>query len=405
MQSFRKVHKNQKPERIDKLKTLIIEFQTSGHYPEYLKHFLNKINETNTQDNFIIYLTPSLKPHLKEFEATNVYKSIIYFDESLAQLYNSFANTRQMANLFYTRIIEIKKRTAFNHVMFLNLSLVIRSNQILSPLKKLSFSFSGILMNSPYRIREKKTNIFLQYKRELPLRFLIWNKNCSKIFLLNDKKGVNFYKKWSSKIHFINDPVRLNPPSDLNVYNYHGINPKAISFLQIGKLGAYKGTLDIIDAFSDLESDYSKKAHLLLVGKVNRDTNLENDKVKKLKNEKALSIRDEFVADDDFSAYMEQSHVVLIANKNIENSSGIVNHCLANNKVVIAPDKGFYKEAFKNYKAIVNYNESFSLKDAMVFALDNFDGLSDEAQKFDNKSFIEENSVDTFSETLLNHLT
>lgn len=309
-----------------------------------------------------------------------------------------------MANMYYEQILSIKKKVSFDHILFLNLGLVSKCLKFLNPFLKQHFTFSGILMSSPYMQRQH-TNVGLRFiKHEMHLRLLVRNKNCSKIFFLNDRKGVDFYKKWSTKVDFINDPVRLNTSSDLNIYKYHSIKPKAIAFLQIGKLGAYKGTLDIIDAFSDLESDYSKQAHLLLIGKVNRDTNLENDKVKKLKNEKALSIRDEFVSDSDFSAYMEQSHVVLIANKNIENSSGIVNHCLANNKVVIAPDKGFYKEAFKNYKAIVNYNASFSLKDAMVYALDNFEGLSDEAQKFDNKSFIEENSVEVFSTTLLKDL-
>jgi len=387
------------------MKTLIIEFQTSGHYPEYLKHVLSHINADRKHNDFIIYLTPSLKPHLKTFENKNIYKSITFFDDTLAALYKSFSSTRQMADLYYQQIIEIKQHQNFEHVLFLNLSLVIQNFSLLSPFKKSPFSFSGILMNSPYRIRDTKGNLLLQLKRELPLRLLISKKQCSKIFLLNDRKGVNFYREWSSKIEFINDPVRTTSPSKLNIYTYHTIKPSALTFLQIGKLDAYKGTLDIIDAFSNLDAEYSEKVHLLLIGKVNKDTDLNTDKVNQLKEQNKISIRNDFVPDDDFSAYMKQSNVVLITNKNVENSSGIVNHCLANNKVVIAPDKGFYKEAFSDYKAVVHFKPNFSLKKAMSYALANFENLQTKANTYDSQAYIKANSADRFSKTLLNHLT
>jgi hypothetical protein len=185
------------------LKTLIVEFQISGHYPEYLKHVLTQINKDDKSDEFIFFLTPYLEQHLTAFKNTSVYNSIHFFDKNLAVEYANFANTKQMANFILEQIFNIKKHFQFNHVLFLNLSLVLRNNNILNPFKKLSFSFSGIVMNSPYRVRESKNSAFLKMKRELPLKLLIKNKKCSKIFLLNDKKGVSFYKKWSNKIKFI----------------------------------------------------------------------------------------------------------------------------------------------------------------------------------------------------------
>ncbi len=387
------------------MKTLIIEFQTSGHYPEYLKHVLKKINEDHKSKDFIIFLTPLLIPHLQNLKNTEVYKSIHFFDESLGKTYSQFTNTKHMADFIYQQIIYVNKRFQFDHVLFLNLNLILRHYSILNPFVKLPFTFSGIIFNSPYRFREQNTKKVTIFKRELYLRLLLFSKNCTRVFLLNDRKGVNFYRKWSSKIEFINDPVRITSPSKLNIYSYHTIKPSALTFLQIGKLDAYKGTLDIIDAFSNLDAEYSEKVHLLLIGKVNKDTDLNTDKVNQLKEQNRISIRNDFVPDDDFSAYMQQSNVVLITNKNVENSSGIVNHCLANNKVVIAPDKGFYKEAFSAYKAVVHFNPNFSLKKAMSYALANFENLQAKADAYDSQAYIKANSAQLFSKTLLNHLT
>ena|GEM_PF-2016714 len=386
------------------MKTLIIEFQTSGHYPEYLKHVLKKINKDHKSEDFIIFLTPLLIPHLKNLKNTEIYKSIHFFEESLGKTYSHFKSTKHMADFIYQQIIKVNKQFQFDHVLFLNLNLILRHYSILNPFLKLPFTFSGIIFNSPYRFREQNTKRLTIFKRELYLRLLLFSKNCTRVFLLNDRKGVNFYREWSSKIEFINDPVRITSPSKLDIYNYHTIKPSALTFLQIGKLDAYKGTLDIIDAFSNLDAAYAEKVHLLLIGKVNRDTDLTTAKVHQLKEQNRISIRNDFVPDDDFSAYMQQSDVVLITNKNVENSSGIVNHCLANNKVVIAPDKGFYKEAFKGYKGIVNYNDSFSLKHAIIHAINTIDKLKIEAQHFDSKAFIKANSAHKFSETLLKHL-
>ena len=99
------------------MKTLIVEFQTSGHYPEYLKHVLAKINKKDKSNEFIFFLTPFLKDHLTIFENTPVYNSIHFFDKNLAVEYANFANTKQMANFILEQIFNIKKHFQFNHVL------------------------------------------------------------------------------------------------------------------------------------------------------------------------------------------------------------------------------------------------------------------------------------------------
>jgi glycosyltransferase involved in cell wall biosynthesis len=362
---------------------------------------LTQINKDDKSDEFIFFLTPYLEQHLTAFKNTSVYNSIHFFDNSLAAQYANFANTKQMANFILKQIFSIRKQIEFDHVLFLNLSLVLRNPNILNPFKRLPFTFSGILMNSPYRIREKRNNKILQIKREFPLKLLIKNKNCSNIFLLNDKKGVEFYKKWSDKISPIIDPVRISIASDFDVSEYHDIKSDILTFTQIGKLGKYKGTLDIFDAIEEIDAKLLEQIHFLFIGKVNKDIETDIQMLNKTKHKQVTSIRNEFISDQDFSAYIEQSSVILITNKNAENSSGIVNHCLLNNKVVVAPNKGYYKEIFKDYKGVVSYDDKFSLSKAISFATNNFDQLQVDAKKFDNQKFITENSQDKFAKVLL----
>ena len=385
------------------MKTLILEFQISGHYPEYLKHVLNKISEDRKHEQFLIFINPKLKNQLSLFENRPISKSIHYFSKNEANAYSQLANTKQMANFFYKHILLLQAKYKFGHVLFLNLSLVIRKFKLLNPLTKLPFTFSGILMNSPYRLRQQNQNKWLVFKRELPIKLLVKNKNCTSICILNDKMGVEFYQQWSSKIEFIVDPVRIAPASKIEVYNFHHIDSNSITFLQIGKLGKYKGTLDIFNAIRNIDNQNLKKMHFLFIGKTNADIDAEIDKwnTSKLKNH--TSIRNEFISDEDFTAYIQQSNVVLITNRNAENSSGIVNHCLANNKVVIAPGKGYYKEIFKAYKGVALYGDKRSLSDTIMYTFQNYTSLQDEADQFNSEKFISENTDIKFAETLLSN--
>jgi glycosyltransferase involved in cell wall biosynthesis len=307
-----------------------------------------------------------------------------------------------MAGVILNQIFVIKKQFSFDHVLFLNLNLVIRHSKILNPFIKLPFTFSGVILNSPYRLRKHKRNKITLAKREIPIRLLFKNRNCTKIFLFNDDKGVKFYKKWSSKVEYINEAVRIALPSNLNVINYHGVNTNDLIFIQIGKLAAYKGTIDILRAISNLNEKVIQNSHFLFVGTINKDTKTEFAKMANSGIENKISTRDEFITENDFTSYILQSHVVIIANKNVENSSGIVCHCLANNKVVIAPNNGFFKEVLEDYGAAILFDVNFTLKDAIEKAFMDFNSL--QSTEFDTDSYIKNNSSEKYAETLLQSL-
>ena len=187
------------------MKTLIIEFFATGHYPEYLKHVLDHLNKRAKYSEYIIFLSTRLKDRVTSFKNTPVYTSIHFFNEAVSQEFSAFESTKRMSDFMLNQIFEIKKFHDFNHVLFLNLNFFLLQRMALNPFKKLPFSFSGIFFNSPYRSRKYGKDKRGVWKKELVLRLLTINKNCENIYLLNDKEGAAYYSKWSSKIKYIVD--------------------------------------------------------------------------------------------------------------------------------------------------------------------------------------------------------
>src|SRR5690606_36701620 len=97
--------------------------------------------------------------------------------------------------------------------------------------------------------------------------------------------------------------------------------------------------------------------------------------------EPSIIFRNEVVNDGDFSAYMDQSDIVLIANKNAEASSGIINHVLARRKLVIAPEKGYFLEKLAVYNPNGLYSAQKPLKMILETCIDNIDELKNKVQK------------------------
>jgi len=384
------------------LKTLIIEFFATGHYPEYLKHVLRELNHSGRHSEYVVYLSERIRKRVVSFEHTPVYKSIFFFSEEVSEAYSKFESTRLMSDFIYHQIFEIQQKHQFNHVLFLNLNFFLLQRSAINPFKKLPFTFSGIFFNSPYRSRQAGEEKLGVWKKELVLRLLSLNKNCKGVFLLNDKAGAAYYGRWSSKIKFIVDPVSEAKASDLNIHKFHQIAPSAVSFAHLGYLGRYKGTFEVIDAIHNIQSSSEDlNAVFLFIGKMLKDLKADFKDLTMGLNADTLKVREGFISDANFMAYIKQTDVVLIANRNVLATSGIVNHCMANNKVVIAPNKGYFKEAFSNYKGAVLYDEHFDLQEAIRYTIQHVNQLQQYASKFNSTTFIQQNSGKVFANTLM----
>ena len=229
----------------------------------------------------------------------------------------------------------------------------------------------------------------------------IWSKN---IFLLNDKEGAEFYSKYLKKVIYIPDPINLVNSSSLNIREYHKIEKKNKVFLHIGALGKYKGSFDILKCAKELDNTFFKKNKILFVGKIGDELQREIHKFNENFKEQAIFYSKGFISETDFSAYIEQANFVLIANKNIESSSGIVNHCLIRNKNIIAPNNGYFKKALKKYPNKILYENPEEIHKSLILSETFKVGNKKNAYSFDNKAYLEQNSPEKFCKILFRNI-
>jgi hypothetical protein len=188
-------------------------------------------------------------------------------------------------------------------------------------------------------------------------------------------------------------------PSSLNIKKYHGISEENKIFLHIGALGVFKGSGEIIDALKLVFKDSFVDVNILFVGRMSADlvVRIQNFNSVNLKNN--IIVRNEFISEEDFSAYLNQSDVVLIANKNVEASSGILNHSLVRKKIIIAPELGFYKTMLKDYFGACMYNQNFPLEKAIMKARQ-ITSSNEMKNDFDEVAFYKLNSPEEFFKRL-----
>lgn len=346
------------------MKTLIVETQSNGHYPEYLKHVISWVNENNLQDEYVFYLTGNLESHLTEFQDLPVKTSICFFDKSKD---DELRWTNDLAGFIVNRIKEINLKFEIKVVVFLNINLVLRFPGILFSSKKFPYLFKGIFFQSPYRLRIEKTGFLKRIKREAAIFLLAKNKNCKDLFLLNDPKGADYYSKWSKKIKNINDPIHVIENECINIREKHGISAEKKVVLHIGSLSEIKGTLDVIETLININgSNRSQEFYFLLVGKSTEVVTKKMALIENIVPHSNYHFRNEYVEDCEFISYIKQSDIVLITNNNVETSSGILNHAVFNSKMILAPNKGYFLERLSNYEFSALYSNKNEILELIV---------------------------------------
>lgn len=381
------------------MKILIIELFNTGHHPEFIKHFLEGLSKgkETISDEYIFLLSQNLKNNFLEYNETEYQFNIIYLNDLEQRQFESNKYGRKLAAFLWKLIENKQKELLFEHVFFMNLNQLLRSQKTFNLFYKCNCTFSGIFFQSPFILRSLGlTKILICKKREMMLRLLARNTSCTSIYLLNDLAGSMHYKKWSNKFKFIPDPINMTTSSDLNVSQHHGILGEHFIFLHIGSLGHNKGTFELLDAIAKLPREVAVRMRFLLVGKMNSKLIEYIYKVNLIIDEPVIIFRNEYVIEKDFAAYLEQSHVVVIVNKNIETSSGIVNHCLYRKKIMISPGFGYFKKKLDNYKGVAFFRDVSSLTTCLIQVFNNYSKFEMAANMFDNSEFIYLNSPEEF---------
>jgi len=384
-------------------KILIIEFDSVGHHAEYLKHLLNGIINENLYDKYILCITPELQNVIYSFN-NRALDNITDFisDQTIKEYKNSVISKKSE---LHWKVIKnkIKQEPRINEVLFMQLNIASRNKNVWNLFLLRRIKFSGIYFQSPYRLRLTKDKGFLRrFKREMLLKILLYNKKCKNIYLLNDSEGTLHYSKWSKKIIYLPDPVNIVPPKDIDIRKLHMLKPDSFVFLHIGALRMSKGSFDILEACKKLPSQFSIKNHILFVGKMEAELFQQAHEINTKTN--IITCRNEFVDEETFSAYLEQADCLLVTNKNVEASSGILNHALARKKLIIAREGGYYKKLLNNYKGVSFFNSIESLAESMQF-VDKEKSKMIQNINFDTDLFIKKNSPQQFFNIINQSLT
>ena len=353
-------------------KVLIVDFVSTGHHAEYVCHLLRYGNSGQVAfllaDSFKDKLDANL---VAEFE-------IYYISKEEEAVISNIENRHRRTRALWKLLDDFQNRKPFARVFFMYINYMLKPWNFGGLFYKKKYAYSGIFFQSPYPLKKLKGRFDKSLlRREFALYMLTIDPNCNGIFLLNDQEGVDYYTKVSKKIKFIPDPVHLVAPSSLNIYDYHQISPDTIVLLHIGAIGEHKGTFELLNAYRELPAKTDQKTVLLIVGKAKGEEEIKlNEQMAELNTSfvrqgsaASVMLRGEFVNDEDFSAYMDQSDLVVVANKNTEASSGIVNHVIYRGKRVVAPKSGFFKMLLEKYPNAVLYSSEFPLGDAIELGI------------------------------------
>ena len=123
---------------------------------------------------------------------------------------------------------------------------------------------------------------------------------------------------------------------------------KRFTFLYLGQIRAYKGISELIKAFQEL--DEQKKIRLIIAGKtLDQELNLSEEEFKTIEN---IEFFNEFIKEEEISAFYDVADVVVLPFKNVENSGSAI-LAMGFKKAILAPKIGVLKKRLKNQEELL----------------------------------------------------
>jgi len=169
--------------------------------------------------------------------------------------------------------------------------------------------------------------------------------NSKQVFSLPEGSYVKYYKN------------KINPKEAKKILNLK--NEKILLYL--GTIKPYKGILNLISEFSNIENQDIK---LIIAGKVANKEYLKkiNDSIK---NNKSIQLINKFIKPDDLQIYFNACNAVVLPFNNIENSGSAI-LAMGFKKIIVAPKTGVLPDRLVNQKDFLYKN---NLKETLLKAI------------------------------------
>lgn len=369
---------------------LIFDVEVSGHHLEYIHHL--HCLASQSKDKFIFCLPNEFIKVKAQFEWEQ--SDNIVFD--LFNYNNQSTSYSSILNSSYKKCKILKKYTKkYNpsNIFLISLMHFLPFLPfILSPKTKVSGIIYQIYL---YRWKSSK---FTTKCSDIIKYILLTFANCiQKVYILNDRPASIILNRiyHTHKYTFIPDPfipVKINPIEIINRQSLE-IDKYKIIFLHMGDMRKRKGTLEILDSISYINTNLQSKLCFIFAGKI-------SDEIKDSFYKKCAQISKniQIIVFDQFCDYRflaslcSLSDYMLIPYKFVNQSSGIIGYSAQFQLPVIGPKEGLIGKLIKRYKlgyTIPNINH-LSIAEFL-----NNNPLSNNRKDISNK-YLTDNNVESF---------
>lgn len=389
------------------MNNLFFDTELEGHHSEYISHVIEYLANNKSIGNYTFIVHPDFSRKFPSIakKAESVDNISIVGISHLELTKINQGNLIIKSVNTYKLLDKYAKRFSATSVFLLYFNIFQFSLGLFRP----DYEIKGILFMQFYRMQKKSLKDKFKYlRKKIQTLFYVRNKQIKRVFVLNDQKTVTYLNNEynTSIFYLLPDPIPVYIPlPDFNIYNEYSIDKKRKIFLHIGELSERKGTIDILDAFNQLEVKNIGQIALLLIGSANIAIDaLIKSKIIILnkKFEHVLIIyQNEFIKESKMKSLFEQCDIVLVPYKNVEASSGILGHSIAARKPVIGTKKGLLGEMIKKNKLGVLIDES--TPECIACGIE--EAMIKNYPKFENEYYLKEHSKEKFAEILLGSLS
>lgn len=385
---------------------IIYECDHSGHRVGYLTHIINYVNQdVNCLNKILFVLGDELINKL-----VNECVDLNYIN--LHKLVNIYHGNPQRGVLLLKDLNKIlEKNPTIEKLVLMNFDLFIYTflKEGINKKVEIRTIFFRPYIHFPKVSLKNKVQYFI--KKNI-LRFLfLKNKNLSKVFILNDEKGVEelnstFVKDKVKRFYYLPDPVKVIQSVSCEKSN---LNANHISFLIIGTIDEKKNIRNFFNALLRLqETNLEVKIKVTVAGKVANHFKKELYELVYVSKESGIEIDliDKFLSENEFDDLLNRTDAVFLAYSGFYSSSGILGHSISNLKFFIYSKGGLIEQIGIKYNVGVGcYPENI---DSIIFALSEVIRISRSREyiakyALNRVKYLNEYRPELFVETLLKH--
>lgn len=316
----------------------IFDFYLGGHHIEYLHHiYINAIEHKEIDFTFII---PRNFHTFKSDFVWPVSDNVKFMFYDLDDKYIRSLAFRQKSKLLCQLLKRFIKQTGIKDVILIE-------TMVFLPYLPLYISrkvnITSILYHLP--IYHKAPTFKSKLHTELDMSIVAYSRCLKKVCLLNSKSAVEIYNKKyrTSKFTFLPDPYTplTCKQSVEEIKLEHNISLNKEVFIHIGGLTRRKGTIEILDAITQLNAECLKDKCFVFAGRVIEDIRKDfYEKIGQLKEKVQIVVLDQFCEYSLFAKLCTIANYIIIPYKNTGQSSGICSYAAQFKVPVIGPAEG-----------------------------------------------------------------